>query len=573
MKFLRERRLASPYTPKLGGLRWHTLIWGLSLYVAWVLNAPVLLRHFAQIQQEFGTGQALFRLSLEAALLAGATALLLTLARLLGMWVFRLLAGLMLVFSVLASYYMSFFKVVIGYGVVQAVLTTDVDLSKEAIGLGLLLWFVIGTAPGIYLLWRYRATGGMLTQAGLRRLGRGTFHALLALVAAGTAYAMLEHLGDQERKDDAVRIKPAVLAAHSYVPSNWLAGLGMSLSNQWSKAQREEAMKDPARLYDYTATAPLDDTLLVVVIGESARSTNFGLLGYSRPTTPRLAQNPEWAAFSAHSCNTSTKLSLQCMFVRPSAVKDHGLQAPEVLELPVFSVLKKMGFSIELFAMQSEVWFYNSVSADFYKIREVIAAEPQHAGQPSHDRFLLDEVAEALERHPKGKRVIILHTKGSHFLYTARYPREFAKFQPECAGLDAQCTQQQLINSYDNSIVYLDDFLTRLTGMLGQQKALVVYTSDHGESIGENVHFHATPKPLAPPEQSAVPLLMWASKPYLAQPMLAQRFVQLKTKASQREGRQAEPQVGHHNLFDSLLGCLGIASKQGGINEELNLCH
>jgi KDO II ethanolaminephosphotransferase len=398
-------------------------------------------------------------------------------------------------------------------------------------------------------------------------------HAALALAVGAAAYTFLEQLGAQNKKDDAVRIKPAVLAAHSYVPSNWLAGLGMSLSNQWSRAQREAAMKDPARLFDYTATAPLDDTLLVVVIGESARSTNFGVLGYSRNTTPQLAKSPEWAAFSAHSCNTSTKLSLQCMFVRPSSVKDNGLQAPEVLELPVFTVFKKLGFSIELFAMQSEVWFYNSVSADFYKIREVIAAEPEHVGKPSHDRFLLDEVAQALARHPKGKRVIILHTKGSHFLYTARYPREFANFQPECAGLDAQCTQQQLINSYDNSIVYLDDFLARLTDMLGQQKALVVYTSDHGESIGENLHFHATPKPLAPPEQSAVPLLMWASKPYLAEPMLAQRFAQLKAKANQRQGGDREPQVGHHNLFDSLLGCLGIGSKKGGIDEQLNLCH
>lgn len=573
MKLPWTRTQTVPIYRPLDGWRWPAVLWALALYMAWVLNARVLWRHFNQIQLEQGTQQAMWRLALEAVLLLGTTALLLSLARLPGKWVFRLLAALMLVFSVLASYYMSFFNVVIGYGVVQAVLTTDVDLSKEAIGVGLLIWFVVGMAPGVYLLSRYQSGGARFTKGGWVAIGHGGLHLLLAVAIGSVGYVLLERLGEREKTDDAVRIKPAVLAAHSYVPSNWLAGLGMSLSNQWSKARQEKVTKDPARLFDYTTTAPLDDTLLVVVIGESARSTNFGLLGYARPTTPQLAQNPEWVAFSAQSCNTSTKLSLQCMFVRPSAVKDHGLAAPEILEQPVFSVLKKLGFSIELFAMQSEVWFYNSVSADFYKIREVIAAEPQHAGQPSHDRFLLDEVKEVLERRPKGKRVVILHTKGSHFLYTARYPREFAKFQPECAGLDAQCTQQQLINSYDNSIVYLDDFLTRLTGLLSGQKALVVYTSDHGESIGENSHFHATPKPLAPPEQSAVPLMMWASKAYLEQPLLAQGFAQLKAKADQQKGSNASPAVGHHNLFDSLLGCLGIASKQGGINKELNLCH
>lgn len=541
--------------------------------MALLLNAPVLLRRYTQLQVENSPMQVVMRLVLEALLLLGTTATLLALARLPGTWLFRLLAGLLLMFSVLASYYMTFFKVVIGYGVVQAVLTTDVDLSKEAIGSGLLLWFVLLMTPGIYLLWRYRPLALSLSRPNLRAISQGAMHALAALLLGASAYAVLNYLGEQDKKDDGVRIKPAVLAAHSYVPSNWLAGLGMSVSNQWSRAQQQQAMKDPTRMYPYTMAAPLDDTLLVVVIGESARSTNFGLLGYERPTTPQLSANPAWAAFAAQSCNTSTKLSLQCMFVRPSAVVDHGLQAPEVLEQPVFSVFKKLGFSIDLFAMQSEVWFYNSVLADFYKIREVIAADPKYAGKASLDGFLLDELAGALVQRPKGKRVIILHTKGSHFLYTARYPRSFAKYQPECAGIDAQCTQQQLINSYDNSILYLDDFLTRLTGLLSQQKALVVYTSDHGESIGENLHFHATPKPLAPPEQTAVPLMMWASKPYLEQPLLAQRYAALKARAAQAAGGGSNTPVGHHNLFDSLLGCMGIASNQEGLNEQLNLCH
>ena len=59
--------------------------------------------------------------------------------------------------------------------------------------------------------------------------------------------------------------------------------------------------------------------IVVVVIGESARSSNFGLLGYERPTTPLLAAEKNLAAFKATSCNTSTKLSLACMFVRPQA--------------------------------------------------------------------------------------------------------------------------------------------------------------------------------------------------------------------------------------------------------------
>lgn len=40
-------------------------------------------------------------------------------------------------------------------GVVQAVLTTDVDLSKEAVGVGLLLWFLFLAVIPLALWWRY----------------------------------------------------------------------------------------------------------------------------------------------------------------------------------------------------------------------------------------------------------------------------------------------------------------------------------------------------------------------------------------------------------------------------------
>lgn len=571
------------------GLSWPTLLWGLALYMALMLNAPVLVRRLTQLQTELGFGWAAIRVALEVFLVLGTSALLLLMARCSGRWGFRLLAAFMLIFSVLASYYMTFFKVVIGYGVVQAVLTTDVDLSKEALGFGLLVWFVLAVSPGLALLWWYRPASLLgprepwrqrlrsMAHRGVAGVARPShlLHVLLAGAVALLAYWALNFMGLREKKDDAVMIKPAVLAAHSYVPSNWIAGLGMSVSHAWSRARQDQQLGDPARLFDYVPTAPLDDMVVVMVIGESARSTNFGALGYERPTTPQLSGqmgNGHWAMFKAKSCNTSTKLSLQCMFVRPTAVHDKGLQAPVITERPVFSVLKKLGFSIDLFAMQSEVWFYNTVAADFYKIREVIAADPKNAGKPSYDTLLLDEVAETLQRHPKGKRLIILHTKGSHYLYTSRYPREFAKFQPECAGIDASCTQTQLINSYDNSILYLDDFLMRLTGVLSPHKAMVVYTSDHGESIGENLHFHATPKPLAPPDQRAVPLMVWASSAYLQEPALAQGFGKLKARAAAQERSDAAP-VGHDNLFDSLLGCLGVTSRQGGLNPQLNLCH
>lgn len=542
-----------------------------AVYIAVFLNAVVFARRFLTLLQNNHFTHAIAGLVTEVLLCFSLTVVLITVISLLGRHLFKLLLGITILLSVAASYYMTFFNVVIGYGVVQAVLTTDVDLSKESVGFWFFIYvFIFALVP---LIW----AGFGLTVNNWQKLSTSNWknylqlklQAVLTLLVAAIvfmiAYFVIDQVLIEKRQDKAVLISPATLAAHLYLPSNWVAGLAMSASNTVQGAVSERKLKNMATSFHYEAPKTLDDVHIVLVIGESARSMNFSLLGYNRPNNDLLSQQQNLIAFKAKSCNTSTKLSLQCMFVRPEAVKDNGVQAPVISEQPVFSVLKSLGFTIDLFAMQSEVWFYNSVNADFYKIREVIAAQTQNIGQPQYDAMLIPELKDSVNKHTKGKHLVILHTKGSHYLYTSRYPRSFARYQPECQGLDSGCTKQEMINSYDNSILYLDYFLNQVYDTMKDKKALVIYVPDHGESIEENNHFHATPKPLAPPEQTSIPFMVWASPAFLNQPEYASLFAKLKNKSDQV--------VSHENLFDSILGCLAIQSNNGGVNPSRNLCH
>jgi KDO II ethanolaminephosphotransferase len=543
----------------------------LSAYIGILLNGAVFLRRYAEL------GTTSLTLLAELGLVFTFTALLLSLADLSGLfgnWFARTLIVALLSISVLASYYMTFFNVVIGYGVVQAVLTTDIDLSKEAVGFGLFLWFVVLAIVPLLLWWRYVLVHRK-PAAGWFEWSKSVFKKVLftlLIVSIFPFIAQRVNLDQTPQSSVGQDIGKASLAAHTYVPSNWVAGLGMSASNAWDSWTNKDQKTDPALKFQYSLNAladVVDDLVVVVVIGESARSSNFGLLGYERPTTPLLAAEKNLVAFKATSCNTSTKLSLACMFARPQSVIERGLQAPQVLEETVFSVFKKLGFSLELLAMQSEVWFYNSIKPDFYKIREVIAADSANRGKAVLDSILVAELEASMAKRAKGRQAIVLHTKGSHFSYTSRYPREFAQFQPECSGVDGSCSKQAMVNSYDNSILYTDTFLKSLMTSLASKKAVLIYTSDHGETIEENRHFHATPKPLAPPEQLDVPLLFWASEPYLnANPAHKKAFEQLQLAA-----KSPKTSAGHTNLFDSMLGCLGITSNNGGIDDKYNLCH
>jgi KDO II ethanolaminephosphotransferase len=344
-----------------------------------------------------------------------------------------------------------------------------------------------------------------------------------------------------------------------------LSALGLFAYTRYDESQDQATLFDPAKNFTYVPPADIDDTYVVFIIGETTRWDHMGILGYDRDTTPRLSKEKNLAAFRGVSCDTATKLSLRCMFVREGGTADNPQRT--LKEQNVFAVLKDLGFTSELFAMQSEVWFYNNTEVNNYSFREMIASEKRNDGKSVDDMLLVDEMKESLARYPKGKHLVILHTKGSHYLYSQRYPRSYARYQPECIGVDDFCSKDQLINAFDNSVLYTDSFIANVIDQVREKKAIVFYSSDHGESIGENSHLHGTPREMAPPEQFRVPMMVWASDKFLEDPQHRSAFEQLQ--AQQRVGKIHR----HVELFDTILGCLGYTSPNGGIVAKNNWCN
>lgn len=557
-----------------------TTILAVSLWVGLALNLPTAWRRAETVWHEApGALHWLGPLS-ELAMVLGVTTLLLCVASWLGRWALRGVTVGVLLVSALCAYYMTRYNVVIGYGVMQAIFTTDHDMSSEVVGVWMILWLLtLGVLPAVWAWRRLPAAGLWHWLRSPKMLGLQLSGLLVAYALAMGGNATLKQARSQlKRTATDAETNLVGVAAHSYVPSNWLAGAGMVAANRWSASARASKLKSPTQQFKYEAPSALDDAVVVLVIGETTRSDHMGLFGYARDTTPVLRQTPNVAAFHGWSCDTATKLSLACMFVRPEGiVYGDGLAPDTILEDNVFSVYQHLGFGIELFAMQSEAGFYARVKPDFYKLREVIAAQPENAGKRLDDLLLLPELQGALARHPQGqqrRQLVVLHTKGSHFLYTQRYPREFAQWTPECHSADAFCTGDELLNAFDNSVRFVDHTLGQFMAQLKDRKALLIFSSDHGESIAENMHFHATPRKLAPPEQRRVPLVFWASDRWLAEPALRAPFERLQARAqTAATGRSIDDEsIGHHNLFASMLGCMGVKSPDGGITAAQNLC-
>jgi KDO II ethanolaminephosphotransferase len=482
---------------------------------------------------------------------------------------FKFTATLFFLVSALVSYFVFNFNVIVDYGVIRASFTIERQLAQELLSLRLFAWIsALGILPAA-MLW------SNLYQL---RPSRPVFRNPLTLtyIVSGPIFLLLgwsafliiqkSHLVYEQENNINLAV-PAVVVAQTYVPVNWLFGASMYAFDHWSQSQRQTTRFDPSAHFNYRLPEQADNVFIVFVIGESARYDHMGIFGYARNTTPLLAKEKNLAFLRGDSCDTITKSSLKCMFVRPGGTIDDPVRGtPVVKEENVFKVFKSLGFSLDLFSTQGEIDFYLSTHSDYYKFRETYAAAVRNRNIPIYDHLLLPDLAASLAQHPAGKHIVVLHTMGSHYRYSARYPNSLTTFYPDCRQAHHLCSQEEIINAFDNSILYTDTFLSQIIAQLREKKAVLFYASDHGESLGENgVFLHGTPKHKAPPEQRKVPLLVWASDLWLKEPTHREAFEQISRHRDDRLW-------AHQTIFASMLDCLGVTSTDGGVDKKYSWC-
>lgn len=258
--------------------------------------------------------------------------------------------------------------------------------------------------------------------------------------------------------------------------------------------------------------------LMVMVIGETARADHISLNGYPRNTMPLLAKQKDIYSFkAAYACGTSTAYSVPCMFSYLG--QSHYDVDDAKYHENVLDTLKKLGVKV--------VWRDNNSSSKgvadrvTYEDFKSATLNPQ-CDEECRDIGMLTGFDKLVTAHPQTNpqdTLILLHQMGNHGpAYFKRYPKEFEVFKPVCMSNElSKCDQASLINGYDNALVYTDYFLNatieELKKYQDRYEVVMVYMSDHGESLGENnLYLHGLPYPIAPETQKHVPLIVWSPK-------------------------------------------------------------
>jgi lipid A ethanolaminephosphotransferase len=437
----------------------------------------------------------------------------------------KILCALLTVGNAAALYFIVQYKVVIDATMVGNIVNTNVKEASELAHPKLLLYVaLLGVLPAVFLL-RQRV-------AASTRLRRGAVVALSLVLGSSFLYANAQSWLwiDKNAKAFGGMILP-----WSYVIN--------TVRYYKSEAERHRVAE---LLPPLTGKRP-GGIVFVLVIGEAARAQNFSLYGSPRETNPLLKQDGVVAYPGARSCATYTTASLRCML---SHKGENGLAGNDE---PLPSYLQRHGVEV--------VWRTNNFGEPPLKVGRYDTADQirktckQDCARLDYDDVLLYGLDEILRGgKPDTKTLIVLHQGGSHGpQYAKKYPAEFNRFTPVCQSVDLQkCGSSELLNAYDNTIVYTDDVLHRVIGLLKSVKdrpTVMLYMSDHGESLGEGgLYLHGVPMALAPQVQSSVPLLVWASDEFL------RRGGGIKSPSD--FGKTPT----HDVIFHSVMGAMGLSS-------------
>lgn len=455
------------------------------------------------------------------------------------------LLALALLLAGLASYFVDAYGVLIDKVMIRNVFETNGTEAGELINPRLLVYVgILGVLPALLVMRTQLANLGWRRELAHRGAALGLTVLGIGLIAA--AYY----------QDHAATLRNNRELRHLLVPVNYLAGVG-SYVGEISKPDLpyEPIGADAQPGAVWQVGLPHKPAIVVLVVGETARAANFGLNGYARQTTPRLAAVPGLVNFTdVSSCGTSTAISVPCMF---SDLGREGFSSEKAKARDnLINIVSRVGFEVQWFGNNTNC---QGVCRGIPEIRAVREEHPQFCigDNPCMDGAMLEKFVASLA-DVQGTRFVVLHMLGSHGPgYHLRYPSQFEKFVPACRETDfSKCAVEHIVNSYDNTLLYTDHVLASIIESLqalGERAdAAMLYVSDHGESLGENgVFLHALPYAIAPELQTRVPMVFWTSPGYARRTQLDIDCV----------GRQSRRELSHDNLFHSLLGLLQIETQ------------
>lgn len=395
-------------------------------------------------------------------------------------------AILLTISSAAGTYFIAKYGVAIDSSMVQNTIHTDVTEVGQLLSLQMIPYVVFLMVLPVLIILSADITFQPSGRYLLGSLKLFAFTFCIALACLYVEYNAILRAGNVSNK----------YIIYSLVPVNIIQG-SINAAAKSVKPYLKRSQKD----IEIAARVSSPDNLVVVLaVGESSRKKNFSLYGYERRNTNPVLQSIDGLhRLDAVATRAST------LYALPKILEKSGVK--------LTTIVSKVGIPTACYVNYT---LYDNCSA----VGETKVGNCGHGGK-CYDEDVIPLLKEDLATYASGYRFVVLHLGGgSHGpTYSDRHPPEFQRFRPMCTDADVanKCSIEQLYNSYDNTILYVDHVLGQAIQALDSSGVpyVFIYLSDHGESLMEDgMMFHGMPPGMSlPAEQAQVPLIVKSSIP------------------------------------------------------------
>ncbi len=364
-------------------------------------------------------------------------------------YIFAVLFPIVFLLCGISAFWVYSQDIIINEGVVKATLETKPDVVSDLVSLPLILFLLVLIGTTFYLVKRLFKTKNNSLKSPL------TF---LALASLGV-FAFV------------VKKRPSTFS--SRLPFNIY----------YSTKEYFRTPEITFKKIVFPVKSNADSLQVILVLGESVRADHIVMNGYKRNTMPNISKRNDVVSFkNIYTNKTYTAISV------PQILSDQTLNDEK--NTSFYSLTDLLNA-----AQVKTAWIGNQTPEKSYQpfissstVRQLI--DPYHSEFSFHKQFDI-ELLRNFENQFNGKsnEFLIYHMMGSHWFYENRYPENFRKFTPVIHSKYVKANSpEEMINSYDNTILYLDDFLDSLIKKVESKNSntVIIYLSDHGEALGEN---------------------------------------------------------------------------------------
>lgn len=292
-------------------------------------------------------------------------------------------------------------------------------------------------------------------------------------------------------------------------------------------------------LYDYLTPPELADAacynslltdnpspeIIILYIGEAYRADHSPLNGYRRNTMPAVSKETNIINFPfVHSRATQTLSAIYSILTLTSPTTG------EASHNSFISIFKKHNFKNHLLvgANTGGKWYLTSRIAPLLHNQISLHSNPE---SPNAYKKAIEKILE-----DKSSPIFVLIEDGAGH---QPYNSENTTF-----GTDSE------MNKYDNCLVDVDARLHAIINALKNTNAILIFTSDHGESFGEGGRYgHAGP--ISAKEQTHVCTFIWYSD----------KYAETHPEIINNLKNNVDKFTSHDNIYHTIISIAGIQSE------------